>query len=270
MGTDCRLFAPFIVVKSNVTELEYIVLVPTFRIESWAAIAPGLESRADWRQWLTNPVAIAEPLGKIDMPGVPAMLRRRFSTLGKGAMAAALPLVEELAEIPSIFASRHGDTPLSLSLLQTIARGEPMSPTSFSLAVHNAISGLFSIARKDTSAVTAIAPMQGLVLQTLFEAIGQLQTCERLLCVIYDIPLPEFYQGRRDEPAVPFPWAVAMVLGNRVGDTCRLEPMPEYAAHPEAGFAFEPLDLLRLLSGLEDRAEFVLPRSSWQLARVAN
>jgi hypothetical protein len=39
----------------------------------------------------------------------------------------------------SLFASRHGDTPLSLSLLQTIAR-------------------------KDPSAMTAIAAMQGLVL----------------------------------------------------------------------------------------------------------
>jgi len=244
--------------------------VSRFRIESWAAIAPGLETRADWQQWLTNPVAIVEPMGKLAMPGVPALLRRRFSTLGKGAMAAAMPLVENLAEIPSIFASRHGNTPLSLSLLQTIARGEPMSPTSFSLAVHNAISGLFSIARKDTSAVIAIAPMQGLVLQTLFEAVGQLQTCERLLCVIYEIPLPEFYQDRRDEPAEPFPWAVAMILGNRVGEPFLLESMPADAAHGEAAFAFEALGLLRLLNGLDDRAEFVLPQSSWELIRVTS
>jgi hypothetical protein len=38
-----------------------------------------------------------------------------------------------------------------------------MSPPSFSLAVHNAINGLFSIARKDSSSVTAIVAMQGLV-----------------------------------------------------------------------------------------------------------
>jgi hypothetical protein len=258
------------VVKSNVAEQEYNVLVSKFRIESWAAIAPGLETSADWQKWLANPVRITEPMGKLAMPGVPALLRRRFSASGKGAMAAAMPLVENLAEIPSIFASRHGDTALSLALLQSIANGEAMSPTSFSLAVHNAVSGLFSIARKDTSAVTAIAPMQGLVLQTLFEAVGQLQTCERLLCVIYDIPLPEFYQARRDEPAEPFPWAVAMILGNSQGESFRLEPLPADAAHEEPGFAFEALGLLRLLDGLDDRAEFLLPQSSWQLIREAS
>jgi hypothetical protein len=244
--------------------------VSSFRIESWAAMAPGLETRTDWLKWLANPVEIEEPLGKLAMPGVPALLRRRFSRLGKGAMAVAMPLVEDLAEIPSIFASRHGDTPMSLSLLQTIARGDPMSPTSFSLAVHNAISGLFSIVRKDPSAVTAIAAMQGLVLQTLFEAVGQLQTCERLLCVVHDIPLPEFYQNRRDELPEPFPWAVAMILGNQVGETYRLEPMPGDWPCNQETFAFEAQGLLRMLSGLDDRTEFVLPKTSWQLSRIAN
>ena len=237
--------------------------MPSFRIESWSAIAPGLQTREDWERWLADPVAIDEPLGKPDLPGIPALLRRRFSTLGKGAMAAAMPLVEDIAEIPSIFASRHGDTQLSLSLLEGIARHDPMSPTSFSLAVHNAVSGLFSIARKDTSAVNAIAAMEGLVLQALFEAIGQLQSCDRLLCVIYDCPLPEFYQARRDEPPEPFPYAVAMILGNQRGDAYRLE-RADAAAH-EPSFPFAALGLLRLLCGLDECADFSLRSGHWQL-----
>ncbi len=241
----------------------------SFRIESWSAIAPGLQTSADWERWLRDPVAIDEPLGKVSLTGVPALLRRRFSVLGKAAMAAAMPLVEDLAEIPSIFASRHGDTSLSLALLEGIARGEPMSPTSFSLAVHNSISGLFSIVRKDTSAVTAIAAMEGLVLQTLFEAIGQLQSCERLLCVIYDIPLAEFYQARRDAAAEPFPYAVAMILGNQ-GERFRLEPIARDAVCAEPLSNFAAFGLLRLLSGIDDRTSFVQTRASWQLSRVAD
>lgn len=247
--------------------------MPSFRIESWKAIAPGLETRADWEQWLRNPVAIDAPLGKIALAGVPAMLRRRFSTLGKCAMAAAMPLADDIAEIPSIFASRHGDTPLSLTLLEGIARDEPMSPTSFSLAVHNAISGLFSIVRKDTSAVTAIAAMEGLVLQTLFEALGQLQSCDRLLCVIYDIPLPDFYQVHRDEVAEPFPHAIAMVLGNHAGRKYCLEPYQaptRVEASRQDPFALEPLRLLRLLADIDEQAEFVQQQSGWRLARVGS
>jgi hypothetical protein len=183
-----------------------------------------------------------------------------------------MPLVEGIDEIPSIFASRHGDTPLSLELLQGIARGEPMSPTRFSLAVHNAVGGLFSIVRKDTSAVTAIAAMQGLVLQTLFEAIGQLQTVERLLCVIYDIPLPDFYQQCRFDAAEPFPHAIALVLGNQVGDACRLEQgvrVSNADPGPLDPFQHESLGLLRLLTGIATEAEFTQRQSRWQLSRVA-
>jgi hypothetical protein len=241
--------------------------VSSFRIESWGAIAPGLETSADWEHWLRHPVAIDEPLGKVNLGAVPPLLRRRFSALGKGAMAAAMPLVDDIAEIPSIFASRHGDTPLSFSLLEGIARGDPMSPTSFSLAVHNAVSGLFSIVRKDTSAVTAIAAMQGLVLQTLFEAVGQLQTCERVLCVIYDIPLPELYQQWREEPQEPFPWAVAMILGNHQGDAFRLQTIARDAAGEAPEFDFEALGLLRLLAGVGDSADFLQPQTCWRLSR---
>ena len=38
-----------------------------FRIESRVAIAPGLETRADWEQWLRNLVAIDQPLGDISL-----------------------------------------------------------------------------------------------------------------------------------------------------------------------------------------------------------
>ena len=123
----------------------------SFQLESWSAMAPGLESREDWQQWLQHPESIEEPFEKISLRNIPAMLRRRFNTLGKYAMGAALPLMEGIESIPSIFASRHGDTELSLSLLEQIGRDEPMSPTNFSLAVHNAVSGLFSIALNDTS-----------------------------------------------------------------------------------------------------------------------
>jgi hypothetical protein len=245
--------------------------VLNFRLESWAAIAPGLESSDEWKQWLQHPDVIEAPLGKIRLEGVPAMLRRRFDTLGKCAMGAALPLLDEATSIPSIFASRHGETEVIFALLEGIARGEPMSPTRFSLSVHNAISGLYSIARKDTSAVTAIAAMEGLVLQAFFEALGQLQSADRVLCVIYDMPLARFYGEHASFADEPFPYAIAMILGNRDGVACRLEqigPGPAVEPSQPGQLGAEPLGLLRLLAGISDEVEFSGPQTSWRIARV--
>ena len=242
-----------------------------FRLESWSAIAPGLESLDDWKQWLRHPEEIDTPLGRIPLDSIPAMLRRRFDTLGRCAMGAALQLVDGNATIPSIFASRHGDTELSFALLEGIARDELMSPTQFSLSVHNAISGLYSIARKDTSTVTAIAAMESLVLQTLFEALGQLQSSERVLCVIYDMPLAKFYSEHSSVADEPFPYAIAMILTNRDGVPYRLEqtgPRSIVESSQPGILATEPVGLLRLLAGISDEMEITRQQTSWRVARV--
>lgn len=242
--------------------------VLNFHLETWAALAPGLETRDEWKQWLQHPVAVEQTLGKVNLGGIPAMLRRRFNTVGKCAMAATLPLVEGIDRIPSVFASRHGDTELSFSLLSSIGSEEPMSPTSFSLAVHNAVAGLFGIARKDTSAVTAIAAMQGLVLQALFEAIGQLQHSERVLCVIYDIPLPDFYRRHSTDDNLPFPYAIAMILNRAEGQPYRLEP-GEPAATANAGpLEHDSMRLLGLISGVHENTLLPQNGSAWRMARV--
>lgn len=244
-----------------------------FKIESWGAIAPGLESREEWMQWLKHPLPINQPLGKPPLKAVPAMIRRRFNTLGRCAMAAVMPLVEQESAMPSIFASRHGDTELTFALLETMGRGEPMSPTNFSLAVHNAVCGLFTIARKDTSETTAIAAMQGLIMQTFFEAAGQLQSVDRLLCVIYDIPLPDFYQQHCEDETDRFPYAIAMVLGRGSGATYKLEQVEDLERNSHSlptGFDSEPLQLVGLLAGEFNDVVLAQSGNLWRLARVTD
>ena len=242
----------------------------TFRLESWSALAPGLATAESWQQWLQDPAPIQTPLGKIALKQIAPLLRRRFSELGKCAVGAALPLLTDGEAIPSIFASRHGDTALTLSLLEAMGRDESMSPTGFSLAVHNAVSGLFSIARKDVSAVTAIAAMEGLVVQALIEAIGQLQVAERVLCVIYDVPLPAIY--RRYCEGDPFPYAIALVLSRTAGvDYCLQVRDNAIVAAEEvlpAAMNSEALRFLSLLTGLTADMDADINGVNWRLARV--
>jgi hypothetical protein len=244
--------------------------VVKFQIEAWAAIAPGLDSHSDWREWLQHPVPLEEPMGKVSLSQFPAMLRRRFSPLGKTAMAAALPLIEADEAIPSIFASRYGDMDLTLKLLEDIARNDPMSPTGFSLAVHNAVSGLFTIARKDTSEVTSIAAMDGLLLQTLFEAIGQLQYSSRVLCIVYDLPLPDFF--RHYSRGEPFPYAIAFIVSNEAGDSFSLTQCNESSTNInpliDCPMKADTFGFLQLLSGLSADIKINANGLAWQITKA--
>jgi len=186
-----------------------------FNIESWTALAPGLNSEGDWVEWLGFPAVVSEPFEKPSLKKVPPLLRRRFNLVGRFAMGAILDLLDIGDTIPCVFASRHGDTMLTLDLLENMGRNEAMSPTNFSLAVHNAVSGLYTIAHKNTQPVTAIAATKDLTINALFEAISQCQHAERILCLIYDAPLPDLYQSYCSSEA--FPYAIAMIINKNQG-----------------------------------------------------
>ncbi|UTW03883.1 beta-ketoacyl synthase chain length factor [Amphritea atlantica] len=237
-----------------------------FKLQSWNAFAPGLENHSAWRDWIQCPAELPSGLGKTSLKQIPPMLRRRFTELGRCAAGAALPLLENIDSIPGVFASRHGDTPLTLSLLEGIASDEPMSPTGFSLAVHNALSGLLSIARKDLSEVTAIAATDNLIPNAIIEAVTQLQDSSRVLCVIYDVPLPELYQPYCD--SIPFPHAVAMILSREEGEDFILQS--EADCIPGADENNDFMRLMRLLTGLDSCARYgsALTRSEWRISRA--
>lgn len=244
----------------------------SFQIEAWAAIAPGLESHGDWLKWLRHPEMLDEPLGKVSLSQFPAMVRRRFSVLGQCAMGAALPVIEADEAIPSIFASRYGDMGLTLALLEDIARKEPMSPTRFSLAVHNAVSGLFTIARKDTSEVTSIAAMNGLLLQALFEAIGQLQNAGRVLCVVYDASLPDFFRHYNSGESLPY--AIAFVMSQTCGDVYHLQQCTASIAATKVSetpvINVDTVNFIKLVNGLSTEITITANGLSWQMTKTVD
>jgi hypothetical protein len=102
--------------------------------------------------------------------------------------------------LPIIFSSAHGEVNKSLEMLQSMQKGEEVSPTAFSLSVHNAISGLFSMAYGCHREITVIAPGQDGIAPAFIEALGLLQEghADEVLIVLYDEPLSDFY------PSLPF------------------------------------------------------------------
>ena len=94
---------------------------------------------------------------RIELPFIEPLLRRRLSKLSRMALKVAYDCAHDLPSVSTIFASRHGEIHGSVAMLHDISNRNKMSPTTFSLSVHNAVLGLFSIARADRSPSSAIS-----------------------------------------------------------------------------------------------------------------
>ncbi|MGP0171790.1 beta-ketoacyl synthase chain length factor [Pseudomonas sp. NCHU5208] len=215
-----------------------------FQIEGWRAWAPGLESMDDWRAWCNAPKVVPDDQQQPDVSFLPAMQRRRLSRLARMMFHVAWPLADEQGALPLVFASRHGETPRTLAILGELAKDEPLSPTQFSLSVHNAIIGLWSILRNDTSEMTAMSAAGDGLEQALLEANGLLaEGAPAVLLVIAEELPPDLYTSHIDD--IPFSYALALLL--KPGRTWTLSLAPADSGIPAAWP--HPLNLLRAFYG---------------------
>lgn len=196
-----------------------------------------------------------------DLGFLPAMQRRRLSRLARMMFHVAWPLAEAQPALPLVFASRHGETPRTLAILGELARGEPLSPTQFSLSVHNAIIGQWSILRGDTSEMTALAAEGDGLEQAMLEA-GMLlgEGAPAVLLVIAEETPPAIYAPSIED--VPFPYAVALLL--KAGDDWRLQLGTGQG--PTSDWP-HPLNLLRALCGGQHSLEHHWKSRQWTWSR---
>jgi hypothetical protein len=181
-----------------------------FVILEWSAYAAGLTQRSDWLTWAQSPpqmppVAVDVVPALLEMP---AMMRRRVDRLGRMACQVAYWCQPSADGAPMVFASRHGDATRSLALLGDLVNGEPLSPTSFGLSVHNAVSALYSIAQGHTHNTVVVAAGRATVAAALTEAAALLADgAAEVLVVVYEAPLPGNYAVFQDEQVCEYAWA---------------------------------------------------------------
>jgi hypothetical protein len=130
---------------------------------------------------------------------IPKLQQRRLSPLARAVFHAIDQCIEPGENLPTVFSSAHGEVGKALEMLKTIQAGELLSPTAFSLSVHNAIAGLYSIAYRNQWEITVLAPGGEAIAPAFVEALGMLQEgAGEVLVVLYDEPIAEFY------PVAPF------------------------------------------------------------------
>jgi len=102
--------------------------------------------------------------------------------------------------------------PLTVSLLEALARREPVTASAFTHSVHNTQAGLFSIAAKNRQPTSALAGGANTFASAFIEALALMQRARGggVLLVVGGEPLPPVLEKFQDEPAAAY--ALALVL----------------------------------------------------------
>lgn len=235
-----------------------------FVVSRWQAWAPGMGAGADWEAWLSGVPPGGDP--KPDVSQLPAMLRRRLDLLGRMALYTAWSCLEGVSAAEFVLATRHGSLPRTVELLAALSTQQPLSPTLFSISVHNGTAGLYSMTRADRSATTAVAAGADTLGMGLLEASGMVAAgAAHVLFCYADEPLPVPYSSALENPDDGAPFAIALLLEpvTAAREAYRLRPAA-HAASETPGKA-----LLRFL--VEHRASADLGiEQRWCLQRGAS
>lgn len=197
------------------------------------------------------------------LAGVPKMLKRRLSPLAKTVFCAVAQCLDEQMEVPAVFSSSHGELAKSFTMMKMLEAGEEISPTAFSLSVHNAIAGLFSMAWRNKLQCTVVAPGEEGMAPAFIEALGLLQEgAEQVLLVFYDEPLVDFY------PSAPFKLSTdqSCALALRISKSGKGQALTLSSSPSSGDDGEQPVQLpvfIRFLAGPQARLTFATPRRGW-------
>jgi hypothetical protein len=167
-----------------------------------------------WRAWAREEKPLADSEETAPVKAMPPLLRRRAHPLGRAALEVLYAPTLAYADQPMVFCSRHGEVGRSLAIQKALAEEGQASPQEFSMSVHNAIPGLFLIARQSRAPVTAVASENRLALSGIIEALTQLADgAPSVILVFCDTPLPALFSAFTDNEPACFAFALEMTAG---------------------------------------------------------
>jgi len=135
----------------------------------------GIDDTTKLTLWANNNLSLPKEFIPPKPQYYPKGQLRRLSPFSKVVLN-CLDIPQVLTQnLPLIFASQHGDLAKTVTLIKDAALGEDLSPTQFALSVHNATTGLFSIATDNTAPTTTISAGKNTFMEGLIEASMQSQ-----------------------------------------------------------------------------------------------
>ncbi|MDD1623052.1 MAG: beta-ketoacyl synthase chain length factor [Methylococcaceae bacterium] len=199
--------------------------------------------------------------GQADVSFMPLIQRRRLSPLAMAACAVAWRCRQLGGDMPAVFYSSHGESQYYFEMLDGMAQGERLSPTRFSLSVHNAIAGQFGIHAESHLPYMCLAGGTEGLFAAFLEAAGMQLEVPKVMVVFYEQPLPEVWQPYL--AASKTTWALAMVMARGCESGNQLNLIREPAGDTAEAESGEPSLIRAILSG-QRSGGCRLERSNWR------
>ena len=171
----------------------------------------GLTSKENLREWAKKPSVLSDDLPFKKYEYIPMMQARRMSQATGLACENFLEILHEHQIESAVFLSEHGELERSHKIIEALSSNNNISPTDFSMSVHNVAAGLSTILSKQSIEVSSISAGQDGLAQALYEILVFLESgAKNVLLIAFDGAIPEFYYnyGVSHEPT----YAVALLF----------------------------------------------------------
>ena len=214
----------------------------TFNIVQHKAVSNKLTDDTAWRLWAENALNIADlPEIKPAVAFLPALLRRRLDLLSRLMFQAAYPLADDLGDYPVVFVSHDCEINRSFEMYFSLLKDAMVSPNSFSLSVHNAAAGQWSLVRQFMGETVALAARRDGFECGVMESVSMLNDgYERVLLIVADNPLSAEFSVT---PYIRAPFAYAWAGILEKGDDYSLSFEP--AQNIDDGIYWGALNFIR-------------------------
>jgi len=170
---------------------------------------------------------------------------------------------------PLVFSSKMGEINRTQDILEHIAADNGVSPASFSLSVHNAIGGIWSMVHGIDAPMIAVAPHDCSPIPAILEAASLLDEGRyAAVNIIYcEERYPEFYGPYFDGPPSPLALGLRLVHSTEIDREMACQVSLERATPHNRTATWETIsELAMLLSGKRTELAFSDPGCGWRLA----
>lgn len=166
-------------------------------------LCKGVSNVQEQMLWARNDLELSNNLAFGKLSYIPMMQARRMSKATSLACESFLSILNEQSVDSAVFLSEHGELERSHKILDALNHNQNISPTDFSMSVHNVAAGLSTILSQKNIEVSSISAGKDGIFQVLFEIMVLLESgAKSVLLVAFDGNIPEFYHdyGVQDEP----------------------------------------------------------------------